>query len=460
MLFYTGSSTDVLNAVRNQASTNYQNYVPISTPGAENLAAVGAIIMDHVDLRNAFCDTLVNRVAFDIYKMETWQNPMSVYDKREIDYGYVVNEIFPGLMKPYAYNIDADGYEFANIEKPDVKVAFHYLNTKRFYKISISDENLKEAFTGESEFQTFFNGILAQMSESDAYDDYMITKFMVAREIVRKRIHGIYIGTANTADTYSDINVAFRGISKLFTFRRREYNAAGVLSLAPLSKQRIWIDAMNDETINVKTYAEVYHIEEVETYAKKTLIDDWTTFDWERLDDIIVDDPDYSHFTAAELAMLKTVAAVVLDEDYIQNYPGGRRTAIWENGQTLYRNYWLHVWKLYGISPFSNVAVILKTASDTSTITKVALDTASTTGYTATANSAVQLAATVTGTGAYSEQVTYALNSPGSVPNATITPSGYLSTTADYSANGIEVKITSVQDSTKTTTATVGKKGA
>lgn len=460
MLFYTGSSSAVLNAVRNQAGTNYQNYVPIATPGAENLAAIGAIIMDHVDLRNAFCDTLVNRVAFDVYKSEIFNNPMAQYDKRNIDYGYVVNEIFPGMMKPHAYQIGDDGYQYANIEKPDVKVAFHYLNTKRFYKVSISDENLKEAFMGENEFQSFFNMLLAQMTESDKQDDYMINKYMVAREIVRKRIVPYYIGSANSAGTYSDINVAFRGMSKLFTFRRKDFNAAGVLSLAPLEKQRIWIDVLNDETINVKTYAEVYHIEEAEAYARKTLIDDWITYDWDRLDEIIVDDPEYTHFTSAELAVLQNVACVVMDIDYIQNYPGLRRTATWENGQTLYRNYWLHNWKLYGISPFACVGVIMKATSDTSTITNVSVNADSWEGYTATANTGVQLLATVTGTGNYSKEVTWELTNAGTNPQATLTPSGYLSTTADYSANGISVKVSSVQDSSKTATTAIGKANA
>lgn len=459
MLFYTGSSSAVLNAVRNQAGTNYRNYVPIATPGAENLAAIGAVIMDHVDLRNAFCDTLVNRVAFDVYKAEIFNNPMSQYDKRTMESGYVVNEIFPGMMKPHAYQIGDDGYQYANIEKPDVKVAFHYLNTKRFYKVSISDENLKEAFTGESEFQSFFNLVLAQMAESDKQDDYMINKYMVAREIVRKRITPVFIGTIPSTgggNAYSNINVAFRSASKLFTFRRTDYNVAGVPNLAPLEKQRMWIDVYNDEFINVKTYAEVYHIDEADTYARKTLIDDWTTYDWDRLSEILGDDPDYAEFNATELTYLQRVKCVVMDIDYIQNYPALRRTATWENGQTLYRNYWLHVWKLYGISPFANACVIME-GNENSTITAVALNTNSTTGYTAIANSSVQLAATVTGTNNYSEEVTWALNSPTSVPNATLTPGGYLSTTTDYSANGIVVKVTSVQDPSKSSTATVGK---
>ena len=99
-------------------------------------------------------------------------------------------------------------------------------------------------------------------------------------------------------------------------------------------------------------------------------------------------------------------------------------------------------------------------ASNTSTITNAALNSASTTGYTAPANTGVQLYATVTGTGAYSQEVTWELSSPSSVPNASITPNGFLSTTTDYSASGIGVKVTSVQDPSKTATATVGKASA
>ena len=42
----TNSSVDILNAIRNNATINYKNYVPQATPDAESIREIGAIIMD------------------------------------------------------------------------------------------------------------------------------------------------------------------------------------------------------------------------------------------------------------------------------------------------------------------------------------------------------------------------------------------------------------------------------
>ena len=47
MVTLTNSSVDVLNAIRNSASVNYQDYVPIATPNAESIREIGNVIMDY-----------------------------------------------------------------------------------------------------------------------------------------------------------------------------------------------------------------------------------------------------------------------------------------------------------------------------------------------------------------------------------------------------------------------------
>ena len=59
----TNSSVDVLNAIRNGATTNYRNYVPVATADAESIREIGAIIMDNPSLQNEFLSALVNRIG-------------------------------------------------------------------------------------------------------------------------------------------------------------------------------------------------------------------------------------------------------------------------------------------------------------------------------------------------------------------------------------------------------------
>ena len=59
----TNSSVDVLNAIRNSATTNYRDYVPIATQSAESIREIGAVIMDYPALQNEFISALINRIG-------------------------------------------------------------------------------------------------------------------------------------------------------------------------------------------------------------------------------------------------------------------------------------------------------------------------------------------------------------------------------------------------------------
>ena len=78
----TNSSVDVLNAIRNSASMNYQNYVPIATPDADSIRKIGAIIMDNVTLQNEFVNALVNRIGRVIVTSKLYDNPWASFKLR------------------------------------------------------------------------------------------------------------------------------------------------------------------------------------------------------------------------------------------------------------------------------------------------------------------------------------------------------------------------------------------
>ena len=59
----TTTSVDVLNAIRNSASQNYKNYIPIATPDADSIKAIGNTMRDYTELQNECISALVNRIA-------------------------------------------------------------------------------------------------------------------------------------------------------------------------------------------------------------------------------------------------------------------------------------------------------------------------------------------------------------------------------------------------------------
>lgn len=449
---FTGTSSNVLNAIRNQASAYYRDYVPISTENDGSLMNVGNVIMDNVDVRNEFIDTLVNRIGLQIVTSKRWKSIFGRYVKGKMSWGQVVNEIYPELASVFAYDVSAPDYAFLKEETPDVKSAYHYINTKRFYKVTIRYESLQSAFLSEDRFLKFITDLTAQLYEGEEYDDYQIVKYMIAREITRKRLPVVTIPAGSGA---KEIVKQFRAISNLFTFRKRDFNLAGVRNFASKEAQDILIDARMDAEIDVDVYSEAFHMEKAEMYARKTLIDDFTTFDYERLQTILVNDTDYHEFTEDELNYLKKVKSVVFDRDFLMIFDNIRTTEEFRNGEKLSKTYWYHVWKSYSISPFANCVVIAE--EDGGVVNNVNFVQNETSykkgvGY--------QLEAYAVGTGVINKQVVFSFDASEDHALDTLTPSGYLIISKDSpsaTSKSAKIVITSVANPSvkKTVTLTI-----
>lgn len=142
----TNSSVDVLNAIRNSASMNYQNYVPIATPDADSIRKIGAIIMDNVTLQNEFVNALVNRIGRVIVTSKLYDNPWASFKKGMLEFGENIEEIFVELAKAQQYDPSVAENQFAKRVIPDIRSAFHILNYKKFYKNTIQNNSLRQAF--------------------------------------------------------------------------------------------------------------------------------------------------------------------------------------------------------------------------------------------------------------------------------------------------------------------------
>ena len=124
----TNSSIDVLNAIRNSATVNYQNYVPIATADPDNIREIGAIIMDMPQLQNEFLSALVNRIGRVILTSKMYSNPWEMFKKGMLEYGETIEEIFVNIAKPFQYDPQVAESDVYKREIPDVRSAFHVMN--------------------------------------------------------------------------------------------------------------------------------------------------------------------------------------------------------------------------------------------------------------------------------------------------------------------------------------------
>ena len=91
------TSVDILNAIRNNASANYQNYVPAAQQNTESVREIGSIIMDYPALRNEFVTALINRIGATLLESKTYQNPWSVFKRGRLEFGETIELIFTNI---------------------------------------------------------------------------------------------------------------------------------------------------------------------------------------------------------------------------------------------------------------------------------------------------------------------------------------------------------------------------
>lgn len=451
----TNSSVDILNAIRNSASQNYQDYVPYATPKAESIRAIGAIIMDFPALQNEFLNALINRIGRTVINSKLYKNPWAVFKKGELNLGETIEEVFVDLAKPFQFDQAVAESELFKREIPDVRSAFHIMNYRTFYKTTISQEQLRQAFLSWDGITSLIAKITESLYSSAAYDEFQVMKYLLALHIYRGQLAPTTIpAVTGTRDNIDTIVSVIKGVSNNFEFMKRKYNLAGVANSSSKERQYLIVSSAFDSLMSVKTLAAAFNMNEASFAGHKILTDSFGEIDVDRLDILFANDNDYHHFTSEELAALDAIPAVLIDSDYFMIVDNLTNFSENFNGQGLYWNYFLHNWKTFSISPFANATMLIPA---TPAVSSVAV---SPTAVTVAAGSSVQITPTVTTTNYAPQTVVWSLASStagAALSDTTITVDerGIVKVGASTVTETFYVFATSTFDSTKKAYVTV-----
>lgn len=370
------STLDILNVIRQNASYEYQSSVPTVTQ-ASDIPKVGEVIYGTPALANQFLNALINRIAQVRVESAVFNNPYSRVKKGMVEYGEVIEEIFVNIAKAVTYDPESAAAREFQRNLPDVRSAFHVINWRVMYPVTIQDEDLRLAFLSIEGVQDLIARIVDAVYTAAEYDDFLLAKYLIIKAIA----HGQFVTVSIGAGTdMSEAAVQFRGISNLLPFMSSAYNTAGVKTTTPKSRQLIFMDAMYNAQYDVDVLAAAFNMDKATYQGSLYLIDSFTTFDNERFDVIRAQSDGLEEVTAAELALMEDVKAITVDENWFQIYDNKNQFTEKYVASGLYWNYFYHVWRTVSSSPFSNaVAYVTSEASiaapSTLTVVCTAVDT-------------------------------------------------------------------------------------
>lgn len=355
------STLDILNTIRANASAEYQASVP-QISDVRDIPKVGEALWGYPNLANQFLGALINRIAAVRVKAATFNNAYAELKKGYLEFGETVEEVFVQIAKAREFSPEKAESRELKRTIPDVRAAFHTMNYRVEYPITIQNNDLRQAFLSESGVQDLIARIVDAIYTGAEYDEFLLFKYLIIKAVA----HGKMYPVDFDATTMSTGAVAFRGTSNKLTFMSTKYNAAGVHTTTPKADQYIFMDASFNASYDVNVLAAAFNMDKAEFMGKLKLIDDFTTFDNDRFSVIRANSDFMEEVTAAELALMADVKAVLVDKEWFQVYDNLAQFDEKYVASGMYWNYFYHVWKTVSSSPFSNAVVFV---DDGATIT-------------------------------------------------------------------------------------------
>ena len=410
---------------------------PIDIPdNTRSIHKLGDFIMSYQPYQNAFVDALVNRIAMVIVTSRMWSNPWARFKQGTMEFGETVEEVFVNIAKPHSFDPAVAEKEVFKIEKPDVRAAFHTMNWQKFYKVSISTAQLRQAFLSAEGITDLIAYIVDSLYTAMNYDEWLAMKYMVLRSVLNGYVYPVatLAVTGDGADPKDSI-VKYRQYTNALTYLSTDYNMAGVFNSTPVEDQVIIVPAEVEAVQGVDVLANAFNLTYADYISTRIGIDsfEFTASETDRLNELFGDDPDYEPIGGADLTLLQKVNAFKCDERWFMIFDNFQEMTQLYNGEGLYWQYWLHAWKTFSISPFANAIVFTSSANEITGVT-VSPSTAK-----VAQGTDIQMTATVAGDGVYKKTVTWeiAAGASGSLASGTkIDPSsGRLHVAADQAVD-------------------------
>ena len=336
---------DVLNWIRQESSTMYQERVPVATQ--ENITELGTAIMSYQAIENEFLTALINKIAMTIVRNKTFRNPLAVLKKGTVPLGRNIEEIYTNPITGKVY--DPEGSELHNRALPDTKAIYHTMNRQDKYKVTISKAQLIGAFTSYEALEKLLNSIVNAIYSGDNLDEFMLMKNLFGTCISHGKIRTMpldFSSIANDQNAKEFVKVV-KKIGQAMEFPSHSYNTyklmndpadnkgiTPVVTWTPLENQVLILRNDVAVDVDVELLAKAFNVSYTDLKQRTLIVDGFGD-----------DAP--------------SCAAILCDEAAVQVYDNLTQMESFHNGEGLYDNYIYHHWQTYSLSLFANAMAFM-----------------------------------------------------------------------------------------------------
>lgn len=318
---------DVMNSIRESASPDYQDRIPVLNDQNFREFATGVSIPVFF---NEWHSALINRIGLTVLKNKSWENPLAFLKKGQLEMGETVQEIYVGLIDAVKWesfsSLDDAGKVWKTV-KPDVHSAYHVINREDLYEISYNQKQINRAFVSPRALQDFILGIYERLYTSDQLDEYLYMKELLKAYDEKGLFHYVSLSPTTTSD---QLLIQVKAMSNDFTFLSDKYTGLAVPQFSMKKDQVLIMNSMLHATIDVTSLATAFNMDKKEFQSRVVVIDDLGIEDG---------------------------VMVLIDRDWYMVYDSVRQMESIGNPRTLEIKYFYHVHQVISTSMFENAVL-------------------------------------------------------------------------------------------------------
>ena len=368
------TNAEILNTIRANASSEYQERVPEALGVGGN---VSNVFNQYPTMKNEFLTALTNKIARTLFYSKVFDNPLKPLHKGMLPYGYSLEQIFVNMAESKGFweHWDVSGDEVKDLvgkKKPDIKLLYIERNFAYKYKTTISDQQLRTAFHDQ-------NGLsrLVEQVVSSVYSKAYFDEFNDMKRVLSAHAQAKYLGYDSSTGNISEkalsntvlpggktasimvvgeyatqeakgkaISKAIRTCAGKMAFPSDKYNSAGVNQWSERN-QLIYITTPEEQAeLDVEVLANAFNMDKADVNVRVIVVDELpTTFSIETAKATKV--AEYGTvlscaLSAARDARICKCRGILMDADFIQAYDTLIESRTFDNGEGLYTNYFFH----------------------------------------------------------------------------------------------------------------------
>ena len=368
------TNAEILNTIRANASSEYQERVPEALGVGGN---VSIVFSQYPSMKNEFLTALTNKIARTLFYSKVFENPLKALHKGMLPYGYSLEQIFVNMAEAKGFweHWDASGDEVKDLvgkKKPDIKVLYIERNFAYKYKTTISDQQLRTAFHDQ-------NGLsrLVEQVVSSVYSKAYFDEFNDMKRVLKAHAQGQYLGYDSSTgkpveNALSDtvlpngkneaimvlgehetqeakgkaISKAIRTLAGKMSFPSTSYNSAGVNQWSERN-QLIYITTPEEQAeLDVEVLANAFQMDKADVNVRVIIVDELPTlFNIESAKS--TKQSEYGTVLSCGLSQTRDnrtckCRGILMDSDFIQAYDTLIESRTFDNGEGLYTNYFFH----------------------------------------------------------------------------------------------------------------------